>query len=141
MDARHVSSKLRRIDTTERLTDKLGERAEAVLDAPKLNVAEAQLLLRESREYMRLEREHYGEAQSPSAAVHISIEHDGVDKRAMVDRSFRTWVTDNLRLLDVDRVNSAPDDVHALVEVGLQLLQKTSFLDDVTEEERQRDAK
>ena len=55
-----MASRFRRLHSTERLTDRLSHLAGEALDADRIDVARAGLILRELRDFQKLEREHLG---------------------------------------------------------------------------------
>jgi hypothetical protein len=132
-----VATKLRRVHATEAIADRLAERALQALDRPQLPVGEAQVVLREHREYMRIEREHFGEGlghrESGGPAVQVVVESS---VPAVSGTSFREWIESCAHVLDWGRVSACSSPSVALIELTTQALQESDLLDRFDEVER-----
>lgn len=73
MGENQLSSKLRRVYTTTLLTDKLASHALKALDETDIDTTKAGLFLREHANYVKLEREQYGEQPGGGEGGHPAI--------------------------------------------------------------------
>lgn len=139
-----VFTKLRRINTTGAITDRLAFKAlKALQNEDKVDTVQAGLFLREHASYARLEREMYGESVGggvAKGAVNITLNggQPQADVKADTTASiaFRDFMAEHDESLFSGVVIDAPNPQAALVEATRTLLQESTLLDKVHEEDR-----
>lgn len=152
MGERVMSARFRRVHATEKITDRLAKLAGDALEAERIQVGSAGLLLRELREYQRLEREHLGMSHTepatvgPGIAIHLNAPPLLEPTRDRIsDRSFRDFVRDHIA--DVSPEALAADTPQmALILATTDILQAnpdllTALQDEYSEEAHAADVR
>lgn len=116
VEERTVSARFRRAHSTERLTDKLARLADKALEADRIDVPRTGLLLRELRDYQRLEREHMGLEPActarasarnlPTTAEPFSISQAPEPESRLSDRPFKELIQQHMSDISEDALRA-----------------------------------
>lgn len=147
--ARHLgetqgTTKLRRMKVTSILADKLGAHSIKALDDDDIDVSKAGLTLRSHLEYVRAERELFGEGEGnnggPGTAVHVHL--GSLGQPQAVSGALQTTAVmafkDFMDKYDPKLAVAARSPQEAAVLLMEKTLQESNLLDIIREEDREQ---